>query len=106
MSAWREENAGAAAALAGCPATLSGWHVPEPGRVLVLATTFPEIARVQIIPETAPYGVLTGGPRTRRQTCLCGWRPTEEAVMAIAELERQDREARRTFSTKRDRTSA
>lgn len=74
-----------AEALAGCDGTVTGWHVPAFNRGLRLvreeeATTEPLYLLGVRVDVVVRYRFNL---RPDKAICLCGWRPTEAAVLAI-----------------------
>lgn len=76
------ETFGLAELLGGCRATLSGWHVPEVGRRIILSKE-PHPALWLGLAYMEAYELAPQGGRPR---CLCGWRPSEDVILALQEL--------------------
>lgn len=77
---------GLAGLLGGCPASLSGWHVPESGRRFLLSKQ-PRAALIELFGRWLEFlEAYEDAPPDRRVRCLCGWRPGEDAVLALIEM--------------------
>lgn len=74
-----------ARALQGCDATVTGWHVPAFERGLILLRVEEAVERPMLFMGAWCDTIVRYRPNLRpdRAVCPCGWRPTEEAIMAI-----------------------
>jgi len=76
-----------AAALHGCDATLSGWHVVRVSRRDLLRPGGVGVVRwMELLGVKVEYvDRYAWNERPEKPTCLCGWHPTEAALIALQE---------------------
>lgn len=69
--------------LGGCADTLTGWHVPSRTRKWLLGKT-PHTEVLAMLGQWLAYETRhEDAPQDGRARCLCGWTPTEAALLAL-----------------------
>ncbi len=100
------QRIGLADLLGGCPRTLTGWHVPDRRRYIIDGLRKFTGDRDQ---DTGLYRFVhqtsDSSPGWSGYWCLCGWRPSEEAMGALEDMRHLEDELRRTFRNRRDNTT-